>query len=252
MFRNSESAVRNCDLINFPNEGELKYLREEMKSDKPAIVQPYGLTAERGQAFRKAAAPSAVRLQEKKISFIGMWNPRKGAKDWGEIIRRVKASVPETRFVLLGTLTPDRNVFRDLGLPGGDYVEIVREYHPDELPKLLSDSTAGAFPSYAEGFGLAVLEQLAAGIPPVAYDAPGPRSMLQERLPELLVPIGDTERFAEALVRILRSDAVEYSRLARESVQTAGRFIWSTVAADTAQLYETHIARLCSDFSGHG
>jgi glycosyltransferase involved in cell wall biosynthesis len=252
MFRYSESAVRNCDLINFPNEGELKYLREEMKSDKPAMVQPYGLTAERQQTFRQASAPPAMRLQAKKISFIGMWNPRKGAKDWGEIIRRVRASVPEARFVFLGTLTDDRNVFCDLGFPGGDFVELVREYHPDELPMLLSDSTAGAFPSYAEGFGLAVLEQLAAGIPPVAYDAPGPRAMLQERLSELLVPIADTEKFAATLIRILRSDAAEYSGLATESVETARRFIWSAIAADTAKLYENYLARLRSESSDHG
>ena len=38
-------------------------------------------------------------------------------------------------------------------------------YQPDALPQLLSDCTVAAFPSYVEGFGLAVVEQLAAGIP---------------------------------------------------------------------------------------
>ena len=125
------------------------------------------------------AAPPRSRLAKRKISFVGTWSPRKGAKDWGEIIRRVRALVPDARFAFFGTLTEDRNVLRDLALPQHDFVDLVAEYQPNELPKLLSDSTVGAFPSYAEGFGFAVLEQLASGIPTVAYDAPGPRSLLR-------------------------------------------------------------------------
>jgi len=243
-FKASESALENCDLLNFPNEDESIYLRDELNSAKSAIVQPYGLTVEHRRALLEAAAPPNVRLAEKKVSFIGMWSIRKGAKDWGEVIQRVRAAVPETRFVFLGTLTDDRNVFRDLGLPGGDFIQLVQEYHPDELPKLLSDSTVGAFPSYAEGFGLAVLEQLAAGIPPAAYDVPGPRAMLQKHLPELLVPAGDVEKFAGALIRVLQSDPAAYERLTEQSVETANHFDWSTIAVDTARSYETHLTRV--------
>jgi glycosyltransferase involved in cell wall biosynthesis len=149
-------------------------------------------------------------------------------------------------------LTEDRNVFRDLGLQSGDFIQLVQEYHPDELPKLLSDSTVGAFPSYAEGFGLAVLEQLAAGIPPVAYDVPGPRAMLQKHLPELLVPAGDVEKFAAALIRVLLSDPAAYERLAEQSVETANHFDWSTIAEDTARSYETHLGRWHDQFATHG
>jgi glycosyltransferase involved in cell wall biosynthesis len=240
----SESALETCDLLNLPNEDEAKYLRDEVNSDKPVIVQPYGLTAEHRRALLEAAAPAHVRLVEKKVSFIGMWGIRKGAKDWGEVIQRVRAAVPGTRFVFLGTLTDDRNVFRDLGLPGGDFIQLVQEYHPDELPKLLSDSTVGGFPSYAEGFGLAVLEQLAAGIPTVAYDVPGPRSMLQKHLTELLVPAGAAEKFAAVLIRVLQSDLVTYEKLVEQSVAIANHFDWSAIAEDTARSYETQLARM--------
>jgi glycosyltransferase involved in cell wall biosynthesis len=251
-FKASESALENCDLLNLPNEDESRCLRDEVSSDKPAIVQPYGLTAEHRRALLEAAAPPTVRLAEKKVSFIGMWSIRKGAKDWGEVIQRVRVAVPGTRFVFLGTLTDDRNVFRDLGLPGGDFIQLVQQYHPDELPKLLSDSTVGAFPSYAEGFGLAVLEQLAAGIPPVAYDVPGPRSMLQKHLSELLVPTGDVEKFAAALIRILQSDLAAYEKLAEQSVETANHFDWSAIAEDTARSYKTHLARWHNELATHG
>ncbi|MDQ2825223.1 MAG: glycosyltransferase [Verrucomicrobiota bacterium] len=240
MFQASERALQHSDLLNLPNEDEVHFLRGEVGSDKPAIVQPYGLTAERRRAFEQMAAPARVRLAERKISFVGTWNPRKGTKDWGEIIRRVRERVPEVRFVFLGTLTEDRNVLRDLALPQHNFVDLVAEYQPDELPKFLSDSTVGAFPSYAEGFGFAVLEQLASGIPTVAYDSPGPRSLLRD-LPELLVPIGDVERFAATLVRIMQYDASAYEQLSQRSVEVANRFNWSTIAQGTAHSYQEHL-----------
>src|SRR5437868_12026243 len=187
LFRNSEKALQYCDLVNLPNENELECL----ESKKPAIVQPYGLTEQGRQKLIEAAASPETRLAQRKVCTIGMWSTRKGAKDWGEIIRRVHAIIPDAQFKFLGTLTDTERVLRDLNIPACDWIEIVPEFQPDELPKLLADSTAGALPTYAEGFGLALLEQLAAGIPTVSYDAPGPRSILQSSLPDLLVPVGN-------------------------------------------------------------
>jgi glycosyltransferase involved in cell wall biosynthesis len=251
LFRSSEKTLQYCDLVNLPNEYELKCL----ESKKPAIVQPYGLTEQGRRKLVETAASPERRLVGQKVSFIGMWSTRKGAKDWGEIIRRVRAMVPGARFKFLGTLTDNKRVLRDLNFPACDWIEIVPEYQPDELPKLLSDATVGAFPSYAEGFGLGLLEQLAAGIPTVSYDAPGPRSILQGSLPDLLVPVGNVEQFSTALIQILSSDLASYRKLIERCGEVASRFFWSTIAKETARLYETHLARVragISELSVHG
>jgi glycosyltransferase involved in cell wall biosynthesis len=240
LFRNSEKALQYCDLVNLPNENELKCL----ESKKPAIVQPYGLTEQGRQKLVETAPSPETRLAQHKISFIGMWSTRKGAKDWGDIIRRIRATVPAAQFKFLGTLTENERVLRDLDVPACDWIEIVAEFHPDELPKLLSDSTVGALPTYAEGFGLALLEQLAAGIPTVSYDAPGPRSILQRTLPELLVPVGNVEKFSAALIQTLCADLASYRKLVERCAEVASRFLWSTIAKETARLYETHLARI--------
>ena len=250
LFRNSEKALQYCNLVNLPNEYELECL----SSKKPAIVQPYGLTEEWRRTLVEAAASPETRLLRQEVSFIGMWSTRKGARDWGEIIRRVRAFVPEAQFKFLGTLTDNERVLRDLDVPACDYIEIVPEYQPDELAKLLSDSTVGAFPSYAEGFGLGLLEQLAAGIPTASYNAPGPRSILQRGLPDLLVPIGNVEQLSTALIQILSADLASYGKLVERCKEMAGRFLWSTIARETARLYETHLARVrdgISELSGH-
>ena len=237
----SEASVRHCDLLNLPNSDELICVREEMQIVKPAVVQPYGLKPARGQALLDAAASSETRWRRKKTAFIGMWSPRKGAKDWGQIIRQIRARVPDACFLFVGTMIETKNVWNDLGFGPVDFVEVVPQFNPDELPQLLSDSALGAFPSYVEGFGMAVVEQLAAGLPTVAYDAPGPRDILRDEFPELLVAPGDLARFSETIIEIFERGAASYQELSERSVRTAVRFSWPTIARDTVAEYRKHL-----------
>src|SRR5205814_10094407 len=121
---------------------------------------------------------------------------------------------------------------------------------PDELPNLLSNSTVGAFPSYAEGFGLGLLEQLAAGIPTVSYDAPGPRFILQDGLSDLLVPIGNVAQLSAALIHILSADLASYRKLIERCMEVADRLFWSTIAKRMVPLYERHVPRVRGGISG--
>ena len=237
----SEASVRHCDLLNLPNSDELLCLRNEMQSAKPACVQPYGLEPARRQALLDAASPAEARWQGKRVVFIGMWSPRKGAKDFGEIIRLVRARLPDACFLFLGTMIDTKHVWNDLGFGPADFVDIVPQFNPDELPQLLSDCAVGAFPSYVEGFGMAVVEQLAAGLPTVAYHAPGPRDILRDALPELLVAEGDVARFSETIAEIFERGPAHYRELSERSVRTALRFSWPTIARDTAAEYRQRL-----------
>jgi glycosyltransferase involved in cell wall biosynthesis len=170
-----------------------------------------------------------------------MWSPRKGAKDWGQIIQQIRARTPDACFLFLGTMIDTKNVWDDLGFGPTDFVEVVPQFDPDQLPQLLFDSALGAFPSYVEGFGMAVVEQLAAGLPTVAYDAPGPRDILRDDLPELLVPPGDVARFSEVIADIFQRGPASYQALSERSAQTALRFSWPTIARDTIAEYRKHL-----------
>jgi glycosyltransferase involved in cell wall biosynthesis len=189
------------------------------------------------RALLAAAASPADRLKQKKVSFVGMWGPRKGARIWAEIIRRVREHVPDAEFCFLGTMAEPDRVLKDLGENSLPRVTSVPEYRPEELPKLLSDCAVGAFPSYVEGFGLAVIEQLAAGIPTVAFDQGGPRDILRERLPELLVAVDDVRQFADAVSKVLTLSLAQYDQLVQASVRTASGYSWPDIARDTLDKY---------------
>ena len=237
----SDRSVFNCDLLNLPNSDELTYVRDEMQLDQAAIVEPYGLRPERARALAEAAQPAEVRAGKQKIVFTGMWSPRKGARDWGAIIREVRARVPVAKFLFLGTMIADGSVWRDLEMTRDDDVEIVPQFDPDQLPTLLADCTLAAFPSYVEGFGMAVVEQLAAGLPTVAYDAPGPRDILRGDLAQLLVPVGGVRQFAIRLADLLVDNVECYKNLRRQSFETAAKFCWPQIARDTTAEYRRHL-----------
>ncbi len=244
LVRAAEKAVQKADLINLPNEEEAICLREEISGKSRIVVQPYGLTADHRRALQESAASAETRLAQKRICFIGMWSPRKGAHDWPEIIARVRAQIPDAQFRFLGTMIDDSVIRAELGAIDQTGIELVSDFQPQRLPALLADCTVGAFPSYVEGFGLAVIEQLASGLPTVAYDVAGPRDILQKHLSELLVPNGDIERFAAAISNILNFDAVRYAQLSERSRATAAEFSWPEIARNTLQTYASMLEEL--------
>jgi glycosyltransferase involved in cell wall biosynthesis len=244
LFRHAaERSIHTCDLINVPNENEAQDLDQHFPAHRPVTVQPYGLDERARTALASAAEAPAIRLAKKKVSFIGMWSLRKGSRDWPEIIRKIRREMPEAEFVFLGTMFSEEVVFEQLGLSPNDRVICKPTYEPSELPALLSDCTVGLFPSYIEGFGLAVLEQMAAGIPTIAYDVPGPRQILHDERSLLLTPEGDVEVIAARAIAILRMDGVEYEKLTDRCRAIADQFRWDEFAAATLRDYRAALAR---------
>ena len=243
MRRDSLRAVRRADLVNVPNEEEAECLRAEFGSGREVMVQPYGLAETLSRGLREAAAPPGERLAACRVCFLGMWAPRKGAHDWAEIIRRVQAEIPGARFRFLGTMADPEVVQRDLGPEAFSQVELVATFQPDELPRLLADCTVAAFPSYVEGFGLAVIEQMAAGLPVIAYATAGPRDILRS-FPEALVPGGAVVAFAAGLCRVLRLEEEAYAKLSHQSVEAAAGYRWAQIARDTIREYRKALDRL--------
>jgi glycosyltransferase involved in cell wall biosynthesis len=84
-------------------------------------------------------------------------------------------------------------------------------------------------PSEAEGFGLVLIEAMAAGVPVVATDAPGIRDVVRRNHNGLLIPIGIPRAIAGAVELLLR-DASRRARLianGRDDVRR--RFTWESI-----------------------
>ena len=93
-----------------------------------------------------------------------------------------------------------------------------------------------AFPSTKEGWGLAVLEAMSAGLPVVTSDLPVFREYLTSGRDALLVPVDDAPALASALTAVL--DAPDLAASLREAaLATAQRFTWARSAAEHQAIY---------------
>jgi len=85
----------------------------------------------------------------------------------------------------------------------------------DDIPQLLKMADVYAHSAHSEGFGIATLEAMAAGVPVVASDLPGLAEVVGQA--GILVPPGDSEAMANALKQLLGSAEL------RQKLSTAGR-----------------------------
>lgn len=232
--RNADVAVTTCDLLNVPNESEREALTHDPAVHASVLVEPYGLNDRFRAALASAAAPASERLRRQKICFIGTWSLRKGSRDWPRLLEAIWKQHPNAHFVFLGTMVDEQAVRAELGFSDSRRITCLPKYDAKDLPALLADCTLALFPSYIEGFGLAVLEQLAAGLPTIAYDVPGPRQILPA---ELLTSPGDPVGLAARASEVLALPLPEYEALSASCSALADRYRWGEIAAATARQY---------------
>jgi glycosyltransferase involved in cell wall biosynthesis len=234
--RNADRAVAHCDTFNVPNKEEQRSLAR-YSPDTPAIVLPYGLNDNERAALANAARPASERLARKEICFVGMWSLRKGSRDWPELLRAILNSLPDARFAFLGTMTDEQSVFRDLQLSPRESIRCLTNYDPKQLPQLIANCAVGLFPSYIEGFGISVIEQLAAGIPTIAYDVPGPRHIFKNNSAQFLVPAGHVKAMSEHALEILQMNESDYGALSIRCREIAAQFRWEQIADENIRAY---------------
>jgi glycosyltransferase involved in cell wall biosynthesis len=107
---------------------------------------------------------------------------------------------------------------------------------PADLPALYSGAACFVFPSLYEGFGLPVLEAMAAGTPVVASRVGAIPEVAGDAA--LLVDARRPAELAEAIAAVL-GDPVLRARLIDRGHARARRFTWEAVARDTLAVYES-------------
>jgi glycosyltransferase involved in cell wall biosynthesis len=107
-----------------------------------------------------------------------------------------------------------------------------------DLAAVLHAATALVAPSRAEGFGLPVLEAMAAGIPVVSSDVPALVEVAGGA--SLLVPVEDAAALAAALHRICTDSELRRRLIDAGRVRAAG-FSWASAATQVWSLVQNLI-----------
>jgi len=238
-----DAGTRTClhaDLVNLCNTDEAAEMQRHGVDPAKIVVFPFGLRAERRRELETVdLAPPARPC----VAFVGTFDPRKGMRIFPRLVAAVVQAVPDARFKLLGTagmLATAEEVYGEFPVKLRSAIDVVPRFEPHELPKLLGDCTLGVFPSLVEGFGFGVLEMLGAGLPVVAFRAPGPPMMLAD---EYLVRSNDVAAMATKVVGLL-TDRNRLAGARAEARRRSRDFEWDEIIARTAETYEERLAAL--------
>jgi glycosyltransferase involved in cell wall biosynthesis len=234
--RSARLTVTEADLINVANYDDRDALAESGISQENVTVIPYGMSRADRQIFDSISSqPPSV----PKVAFVGTFDNRKGATDFPRIVQAVCEAMPGASFRLLGTGRDKRTVLASFPRRLRSVIEVVPSYAAPELPGLLAPCSVGVFPSYIEGFGFGVLEMLAASIPVVAYNSPGPPMMLPA---EHLASRGDWRALSDKVIALLNDKSrLTHARLWAK--ERSKQFCWESVAKQTSEVYVEHWRR---------
>jgi poly(glycerol-phosphate) alpha-glucosyltransferase len=100
----------------------------------------------------------------------------------------------------------------------------LRGYAPDAAA-MLEEASFLLSTSTSEGFPLVLVEAMTAGCLPIAYDVPyGPADIIRDGENGFLVPAGDEEALAAAIVRLVGLPERDRARMRRAAMATARRY----------------------------
>lgn len=172
-----------------------------------------------GPADPELRAAWGVGEADPVIGFVGQLDERKGIETLLLAFERVALKVPTVKLVLAGAGPLARRVesFRQTSSVGD-------RVHPlgfrDDVPRILRSVDILVLPSLWEGFGIVLIEAMAAAKPVVATNVSSIPEIVAHGETGLLVPPADPSALADAILTVLRDrrKAYEMGRAGRERV----------------------------------
>lgn len=212
-------AEKSCDAEVFVSE----HLRRSMNSkSKRALVIYDGLDMHAWSAHQAASS----RDGRISVGHLGMFTRWKGQEVFLKAAALVAEKQPSVEFYLYGdVITAGQKEYaerlRAIAENSGHAQRIHFMGFQADVPRALGDLDILVHSSTSpEPFGMVVLEGMASGLAVIASDAGGPREIVRHGIDGLLVPPGDPEALADAIVELVQnpSNLISLGRAARQRV----------------------------------
>lgn len=172
------------------------------------------------------------------IAYVANLFPYKGHMDLVRATRKVADEFPAARIILVGrdagAMEAVRGEIGRLSLAGHVFLAGLRQ----DAAEIIAASTFAVHPSHEEGFSNVILEAMAAAKAVVATRVGGNPEAVTDGETGILVPPGDPESLAEAMLSLLRDPARASAMGEAGRRRAMERFSLERMTREIASLYE--------------
>lgn len=237
--------ARLTDRVIVLSEHVGRYMRDRGRVPSERLRRVYyGITPDAGAATAARAAVRAefgVPAEAPLLLTVGRLDPQKGHLDLLAALRRVVMALPTVQLIIAGA--PQQ--------ASADYEQAIRAAaaapelagrihwagHRDDVPDLLAACDIVVQPSHWEGFGLVLVEAMAAQRPVVATAVSAIPEVIRDGETGLLVPPHDPHALARALLRLC-GDPARRARLgAAGAARVQAHFTAERMVRETLAVY---------------
>jgi glycosyltransferase involved in cell wall biosynthesis len=151
-------------------------------------------------------------------------------------MQQVTREMPDTQLLLVGE-GKEKKELVDLTEKLGMAKKVIFQDTVSSSSEVLSAIDVFVMPSLKEGLGLAIMEAMASGLPIVASNIGGIRSLIQDKVTGILVEPADTKGLASAIIGLLQNKEKALSLGQKAKAFIKENFSEANMVCQTEQLY---------------
>lgn len=213
-------------------------------NEEKIVVIPNVVDLERfnPENFNKKRLRKSFCIDENFLVFtnVARLSPGKGQDIILKAILLIKEQLNDTLFVFIGE-AEEREKFYENNLKNfvreNNLEHLVKFYSfRKDIPEILAASDVFLFPSYAEAFGISLIEAMAMGLPNIVCKADGVIDIIIENETSLTFERNDIQTLSENILK-LKNDAELRMKLGSNSIQRAKEFSFEKYNHRIMKLY---------------
>lgn len=162
--------------------------------------------------------------------FLGRLSHSKGIFDLLEIWKKVCDEFPRARLAIIGGGSEEtKNILSkkisNCGLK--ENIDLLGFLENKKAYPILKSGKVFLFPSHEEGWGIAVAEAMACGLPVVSWDLPVYKEIFDDRTTQ--IKENDIDLFSNKILELLKNDAMR-KKVGEDGKEFIKKYSWDSVA----------------------
>ena len=186
-----------------------------------------------------APLPPGLRRDVPAVLFLGRFDPRNGLTTLIDSFQRVRGKGREAQLVVVGDGPLRKHYYRAAG--GDPDITFVGSVLKGR-PSYYAHAAMYACPTTKASFGITLLESMACETPVVCSDILGFRDVVKDGREALMVPCGNRDALADAIVTLLDDETLRM-RLGQTGRREAEQYSWPRVTQRVLEQYDSVLAR---------